>query len=431
MKEIKEVKEFDIITCNEEYKNDNKYDSNKNKYVYIKESIFNELIKFIYEFNESEENSDILDFMKVEYRRNIGNIIKIKNYVGLIELKSGFQLQILPKIFLGDEKEEETKRIFIKMIKSMHDFPNKVFTTANLNIDKMNLYEIFINMYIQEVKQLVKKGIKSSYVEIEENIPYFKGKLEVNKNIKINIVHREKFFMKFDEYIINRPENKIIKATLLNLQKISKSIKNIKEIKQLLLIFEDVDVSENYDEDFSKVIIDRNTKDYEILMKWSKVFLFNHSFTTFSGKNFSRALLFPMEKVFESYVAKNVKSIFENFEVKVQDRTKYLFTKFALQPDLVVKRKDGSTIIMDTKWKRLEEKENYGISQLDMYQMYAYAKKYETSEVYLLYPKNEYIEPKESIKFVDNNGEVCVNIFFVDLSKIKESIRELLNICKH
>ena len=145
---MKEVKEFDIITCNEEYKNDNKYDSNKNKYVYIKESTFKELTKFIYEFNASEENSDILDFMKVEYRRNIGNIIKVKNYVGLIELKSGFQLQILPKISLGEEKEEDTKRIFIKMIKSMHDFPSKVFTTANLNIDKMNLYEIFINMYI-------------------------------------------------------------------------------------------------------------------------------------------------------------------------------------------------------------------------------------------------------------------------------------------
>ena len=145
MKTFKEVREFDIITCNEKYKNDSKYDKDNNKYIYINESIFEELTNFIYEFNASEENSDILDFVKIEYRRNVGNIIRIKNYVGLIELKSGFQLQILPKISLGDDNEENTKKIFIKMIKSMKDFPNKVFTSANLNIDKMNLYEIFIN----------------------------------------------------------------------------------------------------------------------------------------------------------------------------------------------------------------------------------------------------------------------------------------------
>jgi methionyl-tRNA synthetase len=48
---------------------------------------------------------------------------------------------------------------------------------------------------------------------------------------------------------------------------------------------------------------------------------------------------------------------------------------------------------MDTKWKRLSGslKNNYGISQADMYQMYAYQKKYEAkgndvNGVTLLYP---------------------------------------------
>ena len=434
MVKFKEVKEFDIITCNEEYKGDNKYDKYNNKYIYLEKSIFSELTKFIYEFNASEENSDVLDFIKIEYKRNVGNVIRIKNYVGLIELKSGFKLQILPKISLGDGTEEDkniqTKRVFIKMIKSMKDFPSKIFTSANLDISKMNLYEIFINMYIQEVRRLVKKGIKSSHIENEKNIPYFKGKLEVNKHIKANVTHKERFFMKFDEYQVNRPENKIIKSTLLKLKKISESSENIKEIRQLLSTFEFVEMSINYQKDFLNVKIDRNTKDYEILMKWSKVFLLNQSFTTFSGKNFSRALLFPMEKVFESYVGKYVKKIFEDFEVVAQDKGKYLFNQFALRPDLVVRRKDKSIIIMDTKWKRLEEKTNYGISQLDMYQMYAYAKKYETSEVYLLYPKSEEITSSEQIKFIDNNGEVCVTIFFVDVDKIEYSIEELLKICK-
>lgn len=44
-------------------------------------------------------------------------------------------------------------------------------------------------------------------------------------------------------------------------------------------------------------------------MQWSKVFLMNQSFTTFSGETNARALLFPMEKVFEAYVARNLKQV--------------------------------------------------------------------------------------------------------------------------
>ncbi len=91
--------------------------------------------------------------------------------------------------------------------------------------------------------------------------------------------------------------------------------------------FELVEPSMNYDNDFAKVVIDRNTKDYDVLMKWSKVFLKDKSFTSFSGTENARALLFPMEKVFEAYVARNMKKIFnrKNWVVSAQDRGHYLF----------------------------------------------------------------------------------------------------------
>lgn len=100
--------------------------------------------------------------------------------------------------------------------------------------------------------------------------------------------------MAYDEFHPNRPENKLVKATLLKLQKLTTSAENSKEIRQLLTAFEMVEPSTNYTKDFSQVKIDRNTKDYEMLIQWSKVFLLNKSFTTFSGKNTSRALLFPI-----------------------------------------------------------------------------------------------------------------------------------------
>ncbi len=104
------------------------------------------------------------------------------------------------------------------------------------------------------------------------------------------MMHQERFYVGYDEYQVNRPENRLVKSTLLKLQGITTSAENSKSIRQLLTSFELVSPSTNYDKDFSKVVIDRNTKDYEMLMQWSRVFLKNKSFTTFSGTESARAL---------------------------------------------------------------------------------------------------------------------------------------------
>jgi 5-methylcytosine-specific restriction enzyme subunit McrC len=422
------VREFDSIIGNADYKG---YDD----YKYLDQKSFNGLVDFIREFVADEENSDALEFMKIGYKRNIEDVVQIKNYVGLIQMKNGFQVQVLPKIDFGktEEGNTETKKVFLKMLRSMKDFPSKVFNDASLNVDRMNLYEIFINMYLQEVRKLVKHGIRSNYILQEDNNTFFKGKLLVNDHIKLNQVHKERFYVSYEEFHPNGPENRIVKATLEKLQKLTDSAENSKEIRQLLIAFEMVDSSSDYEKDFSKVVINRNTKDYEILMKWSKVFLMNKSFTTYTGSTNSRSLLFSMETVYENYVAQQMKKVFcpDGWVVSTQDKGHYLFVeprkKFALRPDIVIK-KDNRTVILDTKWKRLNNNEsiNYGISQADMYQMYAYSKKYNTSEVWLLYPINNNIRDHDPIEFYSGD-RTFVRLFFVDVAAIEESMNELKN----
>ena len=378
--------------------------------------------------------SDAMEFLKIGFRRNVGDIISVNNYVGLIQMENGYQVQVLPKIDFGndpDSNHKETKRVFLRMLRTMRDFPSKVFNDANLKMDKMNLYEIFINMYLQEVRNLVKHGIKSSYISRENNLSFFKGKLVVNEHLKRNAVHGERFYVHYDEYLVDRAENRLVKATLLKLQSITSSAENQKEIRQLLTAFEMVNPSDNYQKDFSRIVIDRNTKDYDMLMRWSRVFLLNKSFTTFSGGTNARALLFPMEKVFESYVAKQLKKTLADldWDISCQDKGYYLFDsprQFALRPDIVITREDGTKIIMDTKWKSLVEKPriNYGISQADMYQMYAYAKKYETSEIWLLYPVNSEMRNHQDITFESADG-VNVRLFFVDVANIENCLLAL------
>ena len=425
MKKLLEVREFDKISCNPDF---------KTEYAYLPEHVFRDLEDFIHAFAGSEEHADALDFFNISFRRNVGRIISVNQYVGLIQMQNGYQIQVLPKIsFSGgqDRENEETKRVFLRMLRSMKDFPGKVFNDANLKLDRMTLYEIFINMYLQEVRMLVKHGLRSAYISREDNLNCCKGKLLVNAQVKLNAAHRERFFVRYDEYSVDRAENRLVKATLLRLQEITASAENQKKIRQLLPTFEMVHASVNYQKDFSRVVIDRSTRDYEMLMRWSRVFLLNKSFTTFSGGQSARALLFPMEKVFESYVAQQLKRALYDlpWECSFQDRGYYLFDEprqFALRPDIVITRDDGSRIILDTKWKSLTDKPagNYGISQGDMYQMYAYSKKYETSEIWLLYPLNEEMRDHSDISFISND-DVNVRLFFVDVAKIEDSLKEL------
>lgn len=425
-----EVKEFDSIICNKDY-------ADEKNFTYIAKKDFEDLKTFIHEFTGTADTADALDFMRIGYRRSIGDVVTFNNYVGLIQMKNGFQIQVLPKIDFSygeDAGNKETKELFLKMLRSMKDFPSKVFNDASLKVDRMNLYEIFINMYVQEVRQLVKHGIRSSYVEMEDNLRYYKGKLLVGPHVRANLAHKERFYVSFEEFHQNRPENRLVKATLEKLQKMTTSAENSKEIRQLLVSFEMVDASTNYEKDFAKVVINRNTKDYENLMKWSRVFLMNESFTTFSGSTTSRALLFPMESVYESYVAREMKKVFmpDGWDVSSQDKGHYLFTEprrqFALRPDIVLKHGDR-TVIMDTKWKKLipNERQNYGISQADMYQMYAYSKKYETSEIWLLYPDNQDMHGRRDIIFNSGDG-TTVRVWFVDLKNIEDDLKRIKDV---
>lgn len=433
MGKLYEVREYEILMSNETY-------ASENGYRYIEAQTFEELLKFIRSFSADHGEADILDFLRVGYKRGIGDIVTVKNYVGLIQLRNGSRIQILPKIMLSQSTENETattKKIFLKMLQSMKDFPSKVISDSSMNTADMDLYEIFINMYLQEAWKLVKHGLKSAYVPQEDNLRFCKGKLLISQNIRQNAAHQERFYVSYDEFHVNRPENRLIKATLLKLQKQTVSAENAKKIRQLLMSFENVEPSINYAKDFAGVVSDRNMKDYSVLLAWSKVFLMNKSFTTFAGPENARALLFPMEKVYESYVAQQMKRVFTpaGWDVLAQDKGYYLFEeptkKFALRPDLVLSR-NGKAIIMDTKWKRLfdNQRMNYGISQSDMYQMYAYSKKYGTSDVWLLYPANEEMYNHVPIQFEsrDNNGHTTVHVFFVNLEDMQSSMEQLMSL---
>jgi 5-methylcytosine-specific restriction enzyme subunit McrC len=284
-------------------------------------------------------------------------------------------------------------------------------------------------MFLDEVSLLTKQGLKASYTPVEANERFYKGKLLASQNIKYNLVSRERFFVRYDDFTINRAENRLIKSTLRFLLKQTADSRNRQNAARLLTFFESVDCSASYEADFSKCISDRSMSHYDKALSWCRVFLRGNSFTAFTGSEVALALLFPMEKVFESFIAaKFRKHIGSGISLRTQDTRYSLFDSptraFALRPDLVLES-GGRTVVLDTKWKLLSDNaRNSGISQSDMYQMYAYSKKYDADGIVLLYPHSDSVSRSEIRYTSDDN--VKVDVSFIDLRNADSSIANLI-----
>ena len=378
---------------------------------FIKKETFDSLEKFVL------ENEKTAQYLKITTKNGFGKVLQAQNYVGVIQTKDGTTIEILPKI--KNATTEKSKDILIKMLKTLKNSPFKNLSVANLKSSKIPLFEIFISMFLEELTVLVRNGIKSDYISKEENLKFLKGKLKISEQIKYNTIHKERFFVQYEEFISNRVENRLIKTTLQFLYNKSKLNKNQQRIREFLFVFDEIEISHNIKTDFSKIKLNRQMKDYEQVLLWCKTFLFENSFSPYKGNDIAFALLFDMNLLFESFVYSYLKKSSNFQDIKSQDRTHHLayensIGRFRLKPDIVI---NGGKIIADTKWKILSEDKAYnGVLQDDMYQLYAYGTKYDNCEkIYLIYPFDELII-KNSYNYFKNK-ELKLDILFFDVYK--------------
>jgi 5-methylcytosine-specific restriction enzyme subunit McrC len=361
------------------------------------------------------DGADTIELMGCTSKKGIGEILTARNYVGTVTLKDGTVIEILPKIGknIGAER---TKEIFLRMLAALPDMNFKLSEMANLDTRRMNIYEIFIRMFLQEALGLARQGLRSGYTRVERNECFCKGRLLMDRHVRRNAADAAHFYVTYKKFTPNRPENRLLKSTVLLLLKQTSQAENNRLCRELLTHLEAVEESRDIDGDFAKCVKSRATVHYEKALNWCRVFLKRKSFTAFSGEQKAFALLFPMERVFESYVVRALRRSGLFRSVLEQDESKSLFTDGGyLRPDIVAYRRgDAYPLIMDTKWKVPADRSK--ISNADLYQMYAYGARYKSPLVLLLYPlagADPHFKPYHTHK-----GAVpCVTVapYFVDL----------------
>ncbi len=247
-----------------------------------------------------------------------------QNYVGIIETHRGTVIEILPKVDLSNDGDgtttisgragerteggsgsmtgryEDTRQVFLRMLRDWRGLGQAQLDGASIRaIRRFDMFEAFVHLFLVSVVLLTRRGLARTYRTHEANLPYLRGRILFPPHVRENLVDRSRFYVGYDEFTADRPANRLIHRALRRLAGVVRHPANRQRVHQLRIAFSEVPSSTNLDDDWARHRVDRSMRHYDSVMPWVGLFLFGHGLATFAGPHVNRALLFPMEEVFE------------------------------------------------------------------------------------------------------------------------------------
>lgn len=328
--------------------------------------------------------------------------LQVKNKVGLLQTPSGNQIEILPKDTDISSAVVKTRHRFWKMLTTVMNIPAVTSHHANLDAHRTPLLEILISLFLEAVQELIKRGVRSDYRRVQEEKKYLKSRLLISKQIRQRPGKDHFFHIEHQIFSPDRPENRLLKSTLSKVLHWTSTSRNSKLCRELLFVLADIPSSTNIKQDFNRWSKGRDLVHYRPVEPWCQLILNELSPYAMVGEWEGISMLFPMERLFEDYVAiKLRRGLAPKHRLIAQASRKHLVNNhqgsgmFMLKPDILIEQASKPLTVLDTKWKLIDSsknntKEKYGLSQADLYQLFAYGMKYlgGSGELYLVFPKH-------------------------------------------
>jgi len=324
------------------------------------------------------------------------NEMKSSKYVGVIHFQ-GQKINLLPKIFYEGDREYPQSEVhqihshilwwlsYCRKIK----FP-KYHTS--LGSAKSDFFEVLIYLFSKYTRELFNSSLYHQYVEVTNELPFVKGRLNTTNYFNDNISRGRwhKLNCTYDSFELDNQFNRIIKYVTTLLFNVTGSQENKKHLREILFFLDDVTDERATAAQCSKIAFNPMFGEFETVRDYCELFL--SSSVSFDYKNDLKlfAFLLPMEYVFEDFVFGFIEKEIPEITAKSQRSDIYLdeSKKFNIKPDLWLKTQKKS-LIADTKYKIVYsdyDDPKRGISQSDLYQMLAYAVRFNVDDIVLFYP---------------------------------------------
>jgi 5-methylcytosine-specific restriction enzyme subunit McrC len=323
--------------------------------------------------------------------------IKFNQYVGVIQA-GNLTIEILPKADRRSYDEKNKARwhhALFEMLRVCHyikiDHPEQ----ANLNLQHNTILEAYLSLFLSELQKLMHEGLIKKYSKQEGNQTALKGQLLFGRQVNVNLVHKERFYVRHTVYDKDHLLHQILFQALTLVRRVSNNAVIKGNAERLLLDFPDVKEIDVTPRTFNQIQQDRKTARYAQVLLISKMLLLNYRPDITGGTNNVLALLFDMNKLWEEYVYRQLVKLNPSWDISRQHVVDFWAPgkqpAKTLRPDLVIHNHEKGCMVIDTKWKMVED--DYPADD-DLQQMFAYAHYVPARNLILLYPS----EAKKSTK---------------------------------
>ena len=363
--------------------------------------------------------------------------LKSNKYVGVIHF-NGKKINLLSKIFYDSSKEYNSVEVnqiqnhmlwwlsYCRKIK----VPNY---QASLGSVKSDFFEVLIYLFSKYTRALLSSSIYQQYEEIDKELSFMKGRLNINEYINENLSKGKwhQLNCTYDAFVFDNEFNRIIKYVATLLFNVTSSQDSKKNLREILFILDEVSEQKATAQQCDRITFNPLFGEFVTVRDYCKLFLENC--VSFDHKNDLKlfAFLLPMEYLFEDFIFGFIEKEIPSAQAKSQRSDTFLDESkaFNLKPDLFLKT-EFKSLIADTKYKIVYSDEadpKKGISQNDLYQMLAYAVRFKVNEIILFYPdtikscqeNSTEIQIKDSLA---NDIEISIKAFQLPIIN-----KELLN----
>jgi len=314
--------------------------------------------------------------------------VKFRQYVGVLCV-GDLTIEVLPKTDKDSNKKYWRDKL-IFMLSKVYKLDVKMLNDApQTNHSNSTILDVFIKRYLDEVDKLLNRGLVKCYHKEVGNRKALKGKLLTEEHLRKNIVHKERFYVRYNTYDYQHIMNQILRQAMEIVPMATSDVILRGRAYSTLFSFPELDDIPVAAETFDNLLYDRKTEDYRMAIRLARLLLLHYMPKKAGNGDDVLALMFDMNKLWEEFVCVSLRKKLKNHNVHGQE-SKYFweskdYRHKTIKPDIVISNKNGKAIaILDTKWKIPSD----GPSDSDLHQMFVYMKMFETSRVALVYPSH-------------------------------------------
>jgi 5-methylcytosine-specific restriction enzyme subunit McrC len=356
------------------------------------------------------ENTNKKGEKRIEYFRILNKGIQFTNYVGVIQA-GNLTIEVLPKtdrqrttaanlsvdeLERSDNDASKNKQrwhaVLLQMLKECRLLHVAHVDYANLNLKSNSILDIYFELFLAHAEKLLHEGLVKKYKKVEGNQLAMKGQLVFAKNISRNLVHKERFYVRYTEYNRENIFNQLLYKTLCLIPSLSSNPFFSDRVNRLSLDFPEMPDCEVSVSSFDKLVYDRKTERYKEAVLICKMLLLNYRPDITGGSENVMAILFDMNELWEEFVYRRLKKEESLFGIKVQRQqsahfweSDLMYRPKTIRPDVVI-TKDEQVIVLDTKWKISDDMIP---ADDDLKQMFTYNLFWNCDKSVLLYPANQ------------------------------------------